>query len=246
MTIFPLCCGSVVTETDGFRTDNGLENNLVNLYCQVAVTPIPQLSVRVSPALAPMRRPDYDISIEHFDLDRRDLDQGHYPGRFGMHFDPSQSRTTSFSWIFSRRDEHIVKDATICIRLIRFSCKTISYHTAPYLDFGNEFAHMGHMGVFQPRMEADFEVQAHWTMSCMATFTSNLSSQNNLVWTLGLVADFSYSDFGTEINVTVLTLSLVLVMRSWMAFQNCAMSHYNGKARLSGDQTIEPTSVAGS
>jgi tetratricopeptide (TPR) repeat protein len=240
---FSYSVGQFHSETNGFRDNNDIENNLYDVFAQIAVTP--KLNIQ---AEYRRRETDHGDVTLRFDpnnfstRDRRNVDQD--TGRFGAHLTLSPRSDAIISTFYSKLKE----DQGNTINLFT---EDEGYQVeAQYLFRTNHFNLTAGGGTYKidvdqriarnniPFFETDFTRE----QDTIYLFT-DIQWPERAIWTAGLSYD-SYEERGQDLVDQFspklgLQWNIVDQLRLRLAYIETV------KRALIADQTIEPTQIAG-
>lgn len=235
---FSYSLGQFHSETDGFRNNNDLKNDLYDVFAQVAVSP----SLNIQAEYRHRNTEQMDLNLD-FDPDVREFPQNRLEieqdtTRIGTHSAPSPHSDLIFSFINSNRVEKQGVPSS------RVQTEDRGYQIeGQYLFRSNWFNMTTGIGNYKIDVTRLGKTLSDFTRKGDNAYVyANIAFPKNLSWTIGLSYDsFEERSLGLdELNPKVgLQWELNDNLRLRLAmFQTV-------KRALIADQTLEPTQVAG-
>ncbi len=235
---FSYSLGQFHYQSDGYRPNNDLENNLYNLFFQTAVTPQFNLQAeyRSLETFSGDLESRYDGSFRSFQ--RTDVEQE--MARVGARYAPSPQTNLIASVVYTDRDflrsfpnvndfyEQRIKGTQVETQLLyrQDAFNIISGLSAHFIDINN-------YDVNRPVTESTQKIAYSY---------ANIKIPNNVIWTLGLSYE-SDDSLNARLNELNPKLGVQWAINDQVSLRAAAFQTV--KREFATRQTIEPTQVAG-
>ncbi|MGH9195376.1 MAG: TonB-dependent receptor, partial [Acidimicrobiia bacterium] len=258
---FSFSAGGFYYNSDGFRTNNDLNQHIYNVYAQAAITP--ELNVQ-----AEYRRRDSEEGDLAFNFDPDDflpdktVERDQDTVRFGLRYSPWPSANVLFSYIHGDRDEAINQTEPLDDLFTLVSDNKVNdegdQFEGQYLYQGDGFNLVAGLAYSDGDREFDnffsltaisIPLQVEFAESFKAKikhphgyFYTNITFPGPITWTIGV----SYDDYEEEpLEVNSFNPKLGVQWNLSDDFRLRAAVFKTLKPALVNNRTIEPTQVAG-
>ncbi len=228
-------------QSNGYRSNNDLENNLYNLFIQTAVTPDFNLQAeyRHRETISGDLQSSFDGSFRA--SQRRNLDQD--TARIGARYSLSPQTNVITSVIYTDRD-NIYRFPKSNLTLGERDTGTLAEAQLLYrADVFNMITGFGAYSLdvnFYDSQQAD--INSNTSTQQIAYGYTNIKIPNHAIWTLRLSYE-SDKNFNANLNELSPKLGIQWVINDHVLLRTAAFKKV--KRALTFEQTIEPTQVAG-
>jgi len=231
---FSYSLGQFHYQSDGYRPNNDLENNLYNLFVQTAVTPDFNLQAeyRHRETISGDLRSQFDGSFYSFD--RRDNDQD--TARIGARYSLSPQTDVIASVIYTDRDEIL---QGLSFKLTQRSAGTQA--EAQVLHKAEPFNLITGLGAYSLDINSSYQPDTKATQQNVYSY-GYIKIPDRVIWTVGLSYE---SDENPSANLNKLNPKFGVQWAINDQVSLRAAAFQTVKKGLVAEQTIEPTQVAG-